>query len=167
MDIDNIKYKVVSSDEDINELSILAAFIWNRYYPEIIGQKQVDYMLGKFYSEESLKNQIRRESHIFIGAYIRNKMEGFISYSKTTDEDFVIHKIYINPEIHRKGIGKRLLDHVFGKSNFKTIRLTVNRQNYKAINFYFKNGFIIEKCIDMDIGEGFVMNDFVMLLSHV
>jgi ribosomal protein S18 acetylase RimI-like enzyme len=40
--------------------------------------------------------------------------------------------------------------------------LTVNRQNFKAINFYFKNGFVIDEVADFEIGNGFVMNDFVM-----
>jgi hypothetical protein len=37
--------------------------------------------------------------------------------------------------------------------------------NYKAINFYFKNGFVIESLLDLNIGEGFQMNDFVMTLQ--
>ena len=45
----------------------------------------------------------------------------------------------------------------------QTLRLTVNRQNYKSINFYFKNGFVIEKTADFDIGSGYFMNDFVMV----
>ena len=44
----------------------------------------------------------------------------------------------------------------------KRITLTVNRQNYKAINFYFKHGFKIKSVDDFDIGNGFFMNDFVM-----
>ena len=36
-------------------------------------------------------------------------------------------------------------------------------QNYKSINFYFKNGFVIERVADFDIGNNFVMNDFVMI----
>jgi ribosomal protein S18 acetylase RimI-like enzyme len=43
------------------------------------------------------------------------------------------------------------------------LRLQVNRQNYKAINFYFRNGFIIESIADFDIGDGYFMNDFIML----
>ena len=43
------------------------------------------------------------------------------------------------------------------------LRLTVNRQNFKSINFYFKNGFKIEQVADFDIGNGYVMNDFVMV----
>jgi hypothetical protein len=41
--------------------------------------------------------------------------------------------------------------------------LTVNRKNYKAINFYFKNGFTIKEIADFDIGNGFFMNDFIMI----
>ena len=43
------------------------------------------------------------------------------------------------------------------------IRLQVNRQNFKAINFYFKAGFKIEKVADFDIGDGYFMNDFIMI----
>jgi len=47
--------------------------------------------------------------------------------------------------------------------NNRPIRLQVNRKNYKAINFYFKNGFTIESVGDFDIGGGYYMNDFVMI----
>lgn len=150
------------SDEELKELSALAFKIWNDHYPPIIGQPQVDYMLGKFYSLESLKDQINKKN-ILIGAYSENEMVGFMSYSKTGDEDYFIHKLYVKTEIHRKGTGSALFNYVFSKMEFKTIRLTVNRQNIKAINFYFRIGFVIEKVIDIDIEEGFVMNDFVML----
>ncbi len=150
-------------ESNLIELNFLAHKIWNAHYPPIIGQAQVNYMLGKFYSLESLKDQMKNEKHIFIGAYLKNVLVGFISYSKTGGEDYFIHKLYVNTGIHRKGTGRALFNHVFGDMKFKTIRLTVNRQNCTAINFYFKIGFIIEKIIDIDIGEGFFMNDFVML----
>jgi RimJ/RimL family protein N-acetyltransferase len=46
------------------------------------------------------------------------------------------------------------------------IKLTVNRQNFKSINFYFKNGFKIEKVEDFDIGNGYWMNDFIMVKKN-
>ncbi|MDQ3022581.1 MAG: GNAT family N-acetyltransferase [Bacteroidota bacterium] len=158
-----LTFKSLKSEEDIKELSDLASKIWNGHYPSIIGQKQVDYMLEKMYSLKSLKEQIFNEGNIFTGAYLDNEMVGFISYSKTSESDFFLHKLYVNTEIHGKGIGRALFDHAFENKNLKTIRLTVNRQNVKAINFYFKKGFTIEKIIDIDIGEGYVMDDFVML----
>lgn len=160
-----LHFKEIKNTEDIKILSALAHKIWNAHYPLIIGQKQVDYMLGKMYSVESLNNQIFKEGHHFIAAYIEDKMEGFISYSCKNGDDYIIHKLYIDTKIHRKGTGSALFHHVFGNRKFKTIRLTVNRQNVTAINFYFKIGFVIEKIIDIDIGEGFLMNDFVMIYS--
>ena len=46
------------------------------------------------------------------------------------------------------------------------VRLTVNRKNFKAINFYFKQGFIIEEVKDFDIGNNYEMNDFIMLYKR-
>lgn len=151
------------SDEDLKELSKLAQRIWNVHYPPIIGHAQVDYMLGNIYSIESLKRQINIERNIIYGAYSENEMTGFIAYSKTGPEEYFIHKLYVNTDSHRKGIGRSLFEFVLKNLKPKRIRLTVNRENYTAINFYFKIGFIIEKIIDIDIGEGFFMNDFVML----
>ena len=48
----------------------------------------------------------------------------------------------------------------------RELRLQVNRQNFKAINFYFKMGFVIECVADFDIGDGYFMNDFVMLKKN-
>jgi ribosomal protein S18 acetylase RimI-like enzyme len=45
----------------------------------------------------------------------------------------------------------------------KSITLSVNRQNFKSINFYFKNGFKIKSVEDFDIGNDYEMNDFVMV----
>ena len=51
-------------------------------------------------------------------------------------------------------------------ASIEKLRLTVNRQNFKSINFYFKNGFKIDHVEDFDIGNGYVMNDFVMLWEN-
>ncbi len=137
----DLTFREIKSNSDILELSRLASRIWNSYYPAVIGQKQVDYMLDKMYSFDSLKKQILTDNNIFIGAYNDEEMIGFISYSKTDEREYFIHKLYVSTEIHGKGIGRQLYDFVFRDKDLKTIRLTVNRQNVKAINFYFKMGF--------------------------
>ena len=45
---------------------------------------------------------------------------------------------------------------------FQHISLTVNRRNIKAINFYFKAGYQIRSAVDISIGRGFTLNDFIM-----
>ncbi len=159
-------YKEITNDYDISALSNLANKIWNIHYPSIIGERQVEYMLEKMYSLESLRNQIIKEDHKFIGAYLHEEMVAFISYYEMGEDNYFIHKLYVNAGIHGKGIGRALYEHVFRDKIVKSIRLTVNRHNVNAINFYFKMGFNIEKTIDIDIGEGFVMNDFLMIYKN-
>jgi len=159
-------YRIIKTDEEIEELSVLARKIWNIHYPPIIGQDQVNYMLELMYTKESLKKQIFEDENVFTGAFINDKIAGFISVSSKDGKNFFLHKLYVDPDLFQKGIGKGLFEHVFSEIDFDTIRLTVNRQNFKAINFYFKNGYKIEKIIDIDIGGGFVMNDFVMLFEN-
>ncbi len=46
-------------------------------------------------------------------------------------------------------------------NNVKMVELNVNRQN-KAVDFYKNIGFKIIKEVDIPIGEGYFMNDYVM-----
>ncbi len=161
-----LTFKEISTDEELKELARLAHRIWNDHYIPIIGQRQVDYMLEKIYSIDSLKDQIYNKNNIFICAYFRSELVSFLSYSKTNEEDYFIHKLYVNTKLHRKGIGRTLFRNLTGRINFKKIRLTVNRQNYTAVNFYFRLGFTIENITDIDIGGGYYMNDFIMLYKN-
>ena len=46
-----------------------------------------------------------------------------------------------------------------------TLMLQVNKQNIKAISFYRKAGFSVREEAVFDIGNGFVMDDYVMIKS--
>ena len=64
-----------------------------------------------------------------------------------------------------EGVGQNLLDFIEAKcksDGFDLIWLTVNRGNTGPIDWYKHRGFRIVKEIDMDIGEGFIMDDYVM-----
>lgn len=79
-------------------------------------------------------------------------------------DDYYLHKFYVDVARHRSGVGKIFFNYLLQQlSPLSTLRLQVNRQNIKAINFYFKVGFIIESVGDFDIGGGYFMNDFVMV----
>lgn len=151
-----------ASEKDIPLIRQLAHEIWWRHYPPIIGAKQVEYMLDMFYSEDSLRSMMSRKHQYFL---IQDKDEpiGFISIIKERPGIFFLHKFYLLMSRWRKGIGTKVLKKIIQEFQPKEIRLTVNRQNYKAINFYFKNKFVIAKVEDFNIGNGFYMNDFVMI----
>lgn len=149
--------------KDIPEIRRLAVLVWNQHYPSVIGRRQVDYMLDLMYSEKSLAAQMQEKKHRFFLVRNGGEIIGFISCHLENKNELFINKFYINQQMAGKGIGSAVFRLILMKYSPDTVRLTVNRQNVKAINFYFRNGFTIERVADFEIGNGFVMNDFVMV----
>ena len=148
---------------DAPQIHALATSIWWKHYPAIIGEEQVKFMLGKMYALDALEHQITTGAQQFFLLLEDEQPVGFISYEEKHNDEGFIHKFYILNDQQRKGLGAAALDLLLAEfSDADTIRLQLNRQNYQAINFYFKNGFIIEEVADFDIGEGYFMNDFIL-----
>ncbi len=152
--------------EAVPVIKNLANIIWPLTYSEIITPQQVDYMMELIYSTSSLQKQIAK-GHQFIIAYDDDKPVAFASYSKKENlaPIYHLHKIYILPNQQGKGIGKQLLNYI--KEDIApstTLQLNVNRYN-KALQFYQKIGFRIISEEDIDIGNGFYMNDYILELK--
>lgn len=150
--------------EDVKLISQLAESIWKRHYITIITMEQIDYMLNMMYSPESLTKQMN-EGHEFTLVYDGTKKAiGYISLNTNDGKNYFLHKFYIEVDDQGKGIGSELFSHVLEQMpNAESIELFVNRENFKTVNFYFKHGFAIKNIINQDIGNGFYMNDFVMI----
>lgn len=156
-------YLKEAEEKDLTTISKLAQIIWNQHYVSIIGQKQVDYMLEKMYNHKSLIEQMMQKKHVFFLIQNLDECLGFISVSSENNSDYFLHKFYIDQQKSNTGIGTILLKALIEKLKPKSLLLTVNRGNYKSINFYFKNHFKIARVEDFDIGNGYKMNDFVMV----
>jgi diamine N-acetyltransferase len=79
-----------------------------------------------------------------------------------------LHKLYLLPSYHGKGIGKALLQEVarrMREAGQQSLTLNVNKDNQKAIDFYRSQGFVEVYKEVIDIGNGFVMDDVVMELN--
>ncbi|HLG02265.1 MAG TPA: GNAT family N-acetyltransferase [Bacteroidia bacterium] len=151
---------------DIPLICTLADTIWREHYIPMIGQPQVDYMLASMYSPESLADQMK-DGHQFYLIITNNSPAGYLSVSSQGNNEYFLHKFYVESEKQGRGLGKASFGELLGMlDDARTIRLTVNRKNYKSINFYFRLGFIIEEVKDIDIGSGFLMKDFIMTLRR-
>ncbi|HEY0177498.1 MAG TPA: GNAT family N-acetyltransferase [Pedobacter sp.] len=156
-----------AKEEDLPVIQrIGTATYWPTYGP-LLGKEQVDYMLEKFYSIGALNAQLM-EGHIFLIAHEDGKDLAFASYSVFNQGYLAVklHKLYVLPEAHGKGLGKFLINEVRDKAlemNASSLQLNVNRYN-KAKDFYEKAGFITKETVDIEIGNGFFMNDYVMEL---
>lgn len=157
---------ITAGNKDFPLIAELAKDIWRKHYVPIIGKEQVEYMLQKMYNQESLLEQTGKKGHRFflINDLGTQKTIGFISISSENEKDFWIHKFYILNEEQGRGLGEKVFQSILKIMNSpSSVQLTVNRQNYKSINFYFKLGFKINEVADFDIGNGYFMNDFVMV----
>jgi diamine N-acetyltransferase len=155
-----------ASFEDIIVIQKLAEIIWPTAYYEIITKEQLRYMLDLIYNKDALTKQIQ-SGHQFIIAIDDGVEIGFASYSQKNKGDtniFRLHKIYVLPNQPVKGIGSFLLDAVIldsKKNGANSLELNVNKYN-SAIQFYKKKEFTIIKEEVIDIGNGYIMDDYVM-----
>ena len=151
--------------DDIPTIGYLAQQIWPVTYGHLLPEGQVDYMLEMNYSPESLNDQITKQHHRFLIAELDEEAVGFASFGETEDEGVQkLHKIYVLPQTQGKGVGRALLDFVIEQiieEGATMLRLNVYRFN-KAKDFYEKLGFSVTQTIDIEIGNGFKLNDYVM-----
>ncbi len=155
-----------AGEEHLAALTELAGVIWRQHYPGIISHAQIDYMLGKMYSLETLREEIGSRGIHFYRLLVEEKMTGFASIGPLkTAGVWKLHKLYLLPEMHGRGLGSRLLQHCQTEARrlgARRLQLAVNKQNVKAVAAYRRNGFEIVESVVTDFGGGFVMDDFVM-----
>jgi ribosomal protein S18 acetylase RimI-like enzyme len=152
--------------KDIPLINRLAYVIWPFAYKEILSAAQLDYMLELIYSKASLQKQFD-EGHSFLIVEENNEPVAFADYSLLKDAVYKLNKIYVSQTQQGKGIGKLLIEDVIERIKTKhatALLLNVNRYN-KAKQFYERIGFTVISEEDIDIGQGYFMNDYIMRLN--
>lgn len=152
-----------ATDADITLIRELSLQVWPQTYAAILSKEQIDYMLDMMYSEASLHRQLQKK-HQFVIVYNAGVPVGFASYSQLEPTIFKLHKIYVVPIQQGKGTGRFIIEKIIAEireQGAQTLLLNVNRNNV-ARHFYEKLGFTVIGEEDIDIGNGFFMNDYVM-----
>jgi diamine N-acetyltransferase len=157
-----------ASPLEITIIQSLIQRIWKPTYRDILSEDQMDYMMERMYDSQTLQSQMD-EGHVFLLLNEDNSPVGFAGYQINHPEEgqCKLHKIYLLPETQGKGLGKMLLNAVVERAREAgqySLLLNVNRYN-KAYDFYSAYGFTIKEEVDLDIGSGYFMNDYVMELN--
>ena len=150
---------------DISTIQNLAKESWNSAYANILEQEQIDYMLYLMYSESTLKTHFENPNYHYYLIQEDEVFLGFIGFEFHNERETTkLHRIYFLKEAQGKGLGKKALEFVkteTQKSGDKRLTLTVNKNN-NAKNFYESQGFKVYDEAIFDIGNGYVMDDYLM-----
>lgn len=157
---------ITATEAHLPEIKRIAYQTWPATFGAILTEKQIAYMLDWMYTIPSLTSQINDKGHVFLLAKEAESFFGYASYELNYNglPKTKIHKIYLLPVSQGKGIGALLINRIgeiAAMNDNKALLLNVNRHN-KAIGFYEKMGFSIVGNEDIDIGDGFLMEDFIM-----
>ncbi len=157
---------VAAAEADLPRVAELAGVIWRKHYPGIITPEQIEYMLGLGYSREALRHFIVEEGAGLDLAYVANRLAGFAAYYRADPHDELkLDKLYVHQDYHGRGVGSRLIARVEAMATTQgrpTLILNVNKHNALAIRAYERNGFAVRESVVVDIGGGFLMDDYVM-----
>lgn len=149
--------------EDIPLIRALTFKVWPQTYAALLSAQQIDYMLQLMYSEASLQQQMS-EGVQFITVHDQGQAVGFAAYQQLENKVWKLHKIYVLPGQQGKGTGTFIIHHIISAIKMQdavALQLQVKRDN-PAQDFYKKLGFEILYEADFDIGNGYLMSDYVM-----
>jgi diamine N-acetyltransferase len=149
---------------DIPLLRELCLQVWPQTYAAILSPAQITYMLELMYSPESLTTQMQQGAQ-FLLCYADDTAIGFAAFRALTNTAYKLDKLYVLTEHQGKGAGRHIIEHIVAHITplgAQSLELQVNKQNV-AKQFYERNGFRVAYQKVLDIGNGFVMDDYIML----
>ena len=157
------------AEADFASLRTLAHAIWRAHYTQIVGRAQVDFMLGARFTPDNLRRYLE-SSERWMKVLRRDGREvGYCSYALTpVPGELKLEQLYLLPELHGLGLGRFMLGEIEAnarKLGCQAIVLQVNKRNTLALAVYRKSGFIEREQVVLDIGNGFVMDDFILVKS--
>jgi len=159
----NVEFQLVETSQQIEELCTLAKEIWHEHFTPIIGEKQVVYMVDKFQSPHAITAQLK-DGYNYYMIKENGKLIGYTGIHKEKDALF-LSKLYLHKDSRGKGYARQAINFLVElckENSLKKIWLTVNRHNLNTIGAYMKMGFVTVREQVADIGNGFVMDDYIM-----
>jgi ribosomal protein S18 acetylase RimI-like enzyme len=155
----------LASANDAPALAAMASIIWPEAFSDMISGAQIGYMLEHIQSAPAMRRQITEGTRYwFIEAHARRI--GYAAMRHAADERVShLSKLYILAEARGGATGEQALSLLCDDARAagsERLSLTVNKYNARAIRFYEKHGFTKTREIVLDIGGGFIMDDYVM-----
>ncbi|MFV0394851.1 MAG: GNAT family N-acetyltransferase [Coprobacillaceae bacterium] len=158
-----MEIKEIKESKEIQILAELAKEIWEEHFIPIIGEQQVAYMLDKFQSVPAITEQFKDGYQYYL--LKDNKITMGYTGIKMEEEKMFLSKLYISKEHRGKGISKKAMQFLIElckDKDKKAMYLTCNKYNENTLKVYNHLGFKIVKEEITDIGNGYIMDDYIL-----
>lgn len=158
----------VETPDDRARLAALADEIWHEYWPALIGEAQTDYMVERFQSLAAIEWDMAEHAYEywFLQAEDDGRIVGYTGgHVEAQTNRFFISKIYLLAEERGRGFASQTIRFYEGlcrERNLEAMYLTVNKGNDLGIRAYLGTGFRTIDAVETDIGNGFIMDDYIM-----
>lgn len=140
-----LKFRQIEK-KDFQEVHNLALKGWYFAYSHI-KKESLKKLVDKYYSQESLESalgHIKDGVEFFVLAFDKEKLIGFCHVGLKENKGGEIYRLYIEPKLIGKGIGKKLLvlgENFLKAKGCKKLSAFANKRNTVGMEFYFRNGF--------------------------
>lgn len=162
--MDNVMFQRAADDSDLAAIAGLANEIWYQHFQTILSPEQIDYMVEKFQSYPALKSQVEEEGYEYYQTLVDGTLAGYIGIHPETDTLF-LSKLYLHKDYRGRHIATQafhFLTDLCKKRGLKKIWLTCNKHNDSSLAVYHHLGFQVTNTQEADIGNGFIMDDYIM-----
>lgn len=168
----SLQFVPVRTPEQLASVAALAEEIWYEFYVPLIGRAQVDYMVGKFQNVAAMQSQIAQGYEYFLVRQLDTAAEeapqgrdiGYCAVQQQPGGALFLSKFYLHKSARGSGTGRKCMEFIEGlarRRELSLLWLTVNKGN-PSVQAYQRLGFRIAADLVMDIGGGYVMDDYRM-----
>ncbi len=150
---------------DFATVAALGDRIWRQHYAAIISMAQIEYMLAGRYTDAKLAAYVDAPDRWLLIVRAGDDPVGYFSYARVSPDEVKLEQLYLIAAERGRGTGARMMAHVEAHARALGCRgvvLTVNKHNTSAIAVYAHRGYAVREAAVFDIGNGYVMDDYVM-----
>lgn len=155
----------IATKDDIETIRHIAHTTWPVAYKDLLEPSQLNYMLNLMYNPGALSKHFDEGHVFFIAENEDGEAIGFAGCSTYENgTSWKLHKLYVLPAVQKSGAGSALTQAVVNTAKqhgASSLVLAVKRDN-PAYHYYLKQGFTVYDTVDVHIGEGYYMRDYLM-----
>ncbi len=162
--MNKINILTTKTDKEVEAVAVLANEIWHQHFIPIIGEAQVDYMVEKFQSYTAISKQINENGYEYFRIYLNDIFAGYTGIHEENNALF-LSKLYIKKDCRGHKLATHALNFLIElckERGLEKIWLTCNKYNADTLAIYDHLGFKVTDEQVADIGNGFVMDDFIL-----